>query len=211
MGGFKVAIMGAGSMGALLATRIPASYRKVIISGDRAEAAHVADEVGGVASDQVSAVRGCQVILLAVPGAQMPGLVREAMPHLLDGALVVNTAPDLATPDLAAEFPKLRFAAAKLIGHPTELSMGSPGVVVLDHVDDAGFDQLSALLEGLGPVVSGSEDLVAGAQEAMTGVMARARAELQDKLSALGLEEDLARTAVTATAPGVLRDLAGPT
>jgi pyrroline-5-carboxylate reductase len=205
--GFKVAIVGAAGMGALLAMRIPGPHRKVIIGSDRAEAAALADEVGGVASDQASAVRGCQVVFLAVPGTDAMRTVLEASPHLAEGAMVVNMAADVATADLAAEFPAVRFAAAKVLGHVREMSLGSPGVVVLDHVPEAEDEErLRSLLEGMGPIVSGREGMVPQANAAVAAAMARVREALHADLTALGLDRQLARMVIAATAPGVLRD-----
>lgn len=209
MTGYKVAIVGAGTMGSLLANRIPAGYRKVIISRERAGAAQVADEVGGLASDQISAVRGCQVVFLAVPGAAVAPVVRDMSSHLAEGALVVNMASDIMTGDLAADFPKVRFAAAKVLGHARELHLGARGVVVLDHIDEEAEDRLRLLLEPLGPIIRGSETMVQEAGAAVFAVMQDAQNELISRLIGLGLDRLLARTVLAGAAPGVLRTMAG--
>jgi pyrroline-5-carboxylate reductase len=203
-----VAIVGAGAMGSLLAFRIPGGYRKVIISRERGGAAQVADEVGGLASDQISAVRGCQVIFLAVPGAAVLPLLREMTPHVAENALVVNMAPDLFTGDLAAEHAAVRFAAAKVLGHADELAAGARGLVVLDHVDEEAEDRLRQLLEPVGPVMRGSETLVQEAGAAIMDVMTEARRNLLDRLSVLGLDGPLAQVVLAGAAPGVLRSMA---
>ncbi|HWI64176.1 MAG TPA: NAD(P)-binding domain-containing protein [Symbiobacteriaceae bacterium] len=208
MGGFKVAIVGAGRMGSLLAQRIPVGYRKVIISRDRAGAAQVADEVGGLASDQISAVRGCQVIFLAVPGQAVTQLVRDMAAHLADTALVVNMAPEIMTGDLAADVPNVRLAAAKILGHARELQMGARGVVVLDHIDEEAEDRLRQLLEPLGPIIRGSESMVLDAGGAIVQAMQDAARTLTSRLTALGLERHLAQVVLAGAAPGVLRNLA---
>jgi pyrroline-5-carboxylate reductase len=207
-GGYKVAIIGAGAMGSLLAYRIPAGFRKVIISRERAGAAEIADEVGGLASDQVSAVRGCQVIFLAVPGSAASQFVREMKPHLAENALVVNMAPDLFTGDLAAEHADVRLAAAKVLGHSDELEAGARGVVVLDHVDEEAEERLRQLLELFGPVIRGSETMVQEAGAAVVAVMEEARRNLVDRLTVLGLDKHLARVVLAGAAPGVLRAMA---
>jgi pyrroline-5-carboxylate reductase len=206
--GFKVAVVGVGGMGALLATRIPGAHRKVIIGQERAEAAALADEVGGVASDQVSAVRGCQVVFLDVPGPAVISTVRDAASHLAEGAVVVNMVPEIGTADLAAEFPDIQFAAAKVIGHVREMAAGSPGVVVLDHVDEDQEERLRPLLDGLGTVFTAGEAVVPEAVAAVSRAMVRAQEALQADLIGLGLDRAQARTAIAATAPGILRDMA---
>lgn len=214
VGGLKVAIVGAGRLGTLLATRIPGSCRKVIISQQKAKAVTLADEVGGIASDQLSALRGCQVVFLAVPSSAVAQVVQDAIPHLDEQALVVNTATDLMTDELAARFPKVRLAAAKLIGHAREIAMGSPGVVVLDHVEGEDEERLRMLLAGLGAVTRDRESKILEANAAVVEVMVRAEADLRSRLQAIGLKNELIQAAITTTGPGVLRSLtagdAGP-
>lgn len=211
----KVAILGAGRMGSLLASRLPGSVRKVIISRRRQKAVALADEVGGIASDQLSAVRGCKVVLLAIPGPAIPGVVADLAPHVEPDALLVNMATDLDTEELAAQFPRLRFVAAKVIGHAREMAHGAPGIVVLDRVDPQEEEELLAsLLGGLGPVVRDKEEKVLLANTAVAEEMVKAEAALRRRLEELGLEPELIRIAIKTTAPGVLRSLsdddAGP-
>lgn len=202
-----MAIVGTGQMGTLLATRIPGSYRKVIISDRKAQAVALADEVGGIASDQLSAVRGCRVVFLAVPGTDLARVIPEMQPHLLEGGLVINMAEDVETDDLEASYPHVRFAAAKVIGHAREMSLGSPGVVVLDHVTDVDEPWLREILGEMGSVIRGQEEMVRAAHASVVEVMTRAEEELRNRLTALGLDAQLVQTAITTTGPGVLRTI----
>lgn len=201
----KVAIMGAGRMAALLSARIPNSYRKVIINRHRARAVSLADEVGALASDQASAVRGCGVILLAIPALAVPGVVQDLLPHVEADVLVVNMATDLMTAELQGQFSALRIVAAKVVGQAREMASGSPGAVVLDHVTDAEATLLADLLSGLGAVVLGSEEQVLAANTAVAEEMARAEAALRSRLVEMGLAPELVDAAARTMAPGVLR------
>ncbi|MFZ5825151.1 MAG: pyrroline-5-carboxylate reductase family protein [Bacillota bacterium] len=204
---YKVAIIGTGQMGSILAHRIPGSARKVIIGRRKAEAVELADEVGGVASDQMSAVRGCRVVFLAVPGSAIQQVLPEIQPHLDPGALVVNMATNLMTGEIGVE-GNLRLVAAKVIGHTREMKLGSPGVVVLDRVEPAEEELLEPLLEGLGPVTRGDERKVMAANTAVVEVMVRAEAELRRRLEEAGLDAELVPVAIGSAAPGVLRAVA---
>lgn len=210
----KVAVLGAGRMGALLASRLPGNIRKVVISRKRQRATALADEVGGIASDQLSAVRGAQVVFLALPGQALPQAVADLQAHLDQGALVVNLATEVDTPDLAAMFPQVRLVAAKVIGHALEMGHGSPGIVVLDGVSAEEEELLSELLSGLGPVIRDAEAKVRLAQTAVVEEVIRAEAALRERLQTLGLGAELIRIAIKTTAPGVFRSLsdgdAGP-
>ncbi len=210
----KVAIFGAGRLGSLLASRIPGTYRKVIIARRKQNAAALADEVGGIASDQYSAVRGCKVVLLAVPGPAVATVLQELAPHLDKNALVVNMATDLDTGEIAAQFLHLRIAAAKLIGHAREMGHGSPGIVMIDRVGPEEEELLTDLLGSLGPVVRDQEHKVRSANTAVAEEMVMAEQRLRARLQELGLEDELIRIAIRTTAPGILRSLssgdAGP-
>ncbi|BDG60888.1 pyrroline-5-carboxylate reductase family protein [Caldinitratiruptor microaerophilus] len=210
----KVAIVGAGRMGSLLAARLPGSFRKVIIARRRARAVQLADEVGGVASDQLSAVRGCHVVLLAIPGPEIPNVLSDLAPHLDRDAIVVNMATDVPTEELAESFPDLRIVAAKVIGHAREMAHGSPGIVVLDRVNPEEEELLASILGGLGPVIRDSEEKVRLANTAVAEEMVKAELSLRRRLEELGLEPELIRVAIKTTAPGVMRSLsdgdAGP-
>ncbi|WP_374713623.1 pyrroline-5-carboxylate reductase family protein [Symbiobacterium terraclitae] len=203
----KIAILGAGPLASILARRIPRSVRKVIIGRPKAAAVALADEVGGIASDQASSVRGCRVIFLTVPAGEVAQALAEIQPHLSAGALVVNMSAELTVSDLA-ETAGVRIVAAKVIGHTDDMEQGSPGVVVLDQVgpDEAGL--LEALLERVGPVVRGDERRVQAALEAIRDVMVGARDELRRRLSATGLPPAVVPVAIAAAAPGVLRAVA---
>lgn len=214
MVGCKVAIVGVGRMAALLASRIPGTCRKVIIGQKKAKAVTLADEVGGLASDQISAVRGCQVVFLAVPGSVVASVIEEAADHLAEGALVVNMAPEVPTGELASAFPRIRLAAAKVVGHVREMNMGSPGAVILDHVGDRDEDRLRALLCGLGTVLRADESYVVATHQAVVEVMVQAESSLRARLVERGLPREVVQAAITTLGPGVLRALseddAGP-
>ena len=204
---YKIAIVGAGPLASILAHRIPSSARKVIIDRSKTAAVALADEVGGVASDLISAVRGCRVVFLAMPGAEMPQALSDVQPHLTGDALLVNMAADLMTDELAPE-GDLRISAAKVIGHVREMELGSPGVVVLDRVDAAEEELLVSLLEGMGPVIRGEERTVRAANTAIIEVLARAEEELHRRLTEVGLAPELVPVAIESAAPGVLRAVA---
>lgn len=205
---YKVAIVGAGRMASILAHRIPGSVRKVIIARRRSEALALADEVGGVASEQMSTVRGCRLVFMAIPGSAVPAVLQEIQHHLSEQTLVINMATDLVTDELAQEFPSIRLASAKMIGHPREVELGSPGVVILDQVEPAETELLIPLLEGIGPVILGDERKVMLANTAIVEEMVRAEASLRQRLQEIGLDRDLLPVAVSAAAPGVLRAVA---
>lgn len=214
VGGSKIAIVGAGRMGSLLAGRLPRNTRKVIISRRRQSAVTVADEVGGIASDQLSAVRGCEAVFLTLPGQEIIAVLQEMLPHLDEGAVVVNMATDLLTEDLVDLFPRLRLVAAKVVGHAREIAAGSPAVVVLDRVSAELAAEFQELLHDLGHVVVDDEAKVLAVNTAVAEEMVRAEQALRRRLAGLGLDDEVIGVAIRTTGPGILRALgagdAGP-
>ncbi len=203
----KVAIIGVDRVAAVLANRLPGACRKVIIGTRKSSAAALADEVGGLASDQISAVRGCRVVFLAVPASAVPHVIHDAVPHLEPGAILANLALDLPTSDLSAQFPRQRIAAVKIIGHPTELERGATAVVVIDRVDEREAELLGGLLDGLGTVLRGEESKAMAVHQSVVEAMTQAGAALRRRLLELGVDREVIAAAISTLGPGILRTL----
>lgn len=203
----KVAIVGAGRLGRLLAERLPAGCRKVVIDRQRTAAQAVADEVGGVATDSLAAVRGASAVLLTVPDAAVAGLLSDLAAFLEPEAVVVNLAAGLPTAELAAQFPALRLVGAKLLGTAGEMLRGAPGALVIEGASPADERFVAELLSGLGTLLPGREveaqQAVAVVHEELAHALESARRRLHD----LGLAPQLIDATLGAAAPGVLREL----
>lgn len=87
----KVGIIGAGNVGGALAGSIAgAGHTVTIASPDAEETQKVASETGAtVASDNLSAVRDADIVILAVPNPALKELAAELKPHL-NGQVVVD-------------------------------------------------------------------------------------------------------------------------
>ena len=102
----RIAVIGAGNVGGGFSRAAVAAGHDVVITAARPEKAQaVAAEVGAeAAASNADAVRGAQVVVLAVPGTEAPAVTAELAP-VLDGAVVVDaTNPlDATFSDLAIE------------------------------------------------------------------------------------------------------------
>jgi len=204
----KLAFIGAGRLAGLLAARVPTGCRKVIIGRHRSEATALADEVGGIASDQYSAVRGCSVIFLTVPGSAVERVILDLTPHVDSGTLLVNMATDVRTDVLSDAHPRLRIGAAKLLGEVRELLQGAPGLVIVDHLEPADEQRLRWLLGGLGTIIAADEGRASAITATVTDVLTSATETLRRRLEETGLERGLARQVIGSIGPGLLRSLA---
>jgi pyrroline-5-carboxylate reductase len=211
MSGLKVGIVGAGRLATLLATRLPTNCRKVVIGSRKSQAASLADEVGGIASDHFGAVRGCPVVFIAIPGEPAMQAFEEIVEHLDSDALLVNMVSELPTGEVIAALDHRRICAAKLIGQAREISLGSPGLVVLDYVEEHEEELLRSLLSGLGCIIRADESLVGSVTEIVARSVVQVDLALRQQLSEIGLERIAHDSVITTLAPGMLRSLSDPT
>jgi predicted dinucleotide-binding enzyme len=102
----RIAVIGAGNVGGGFSRAAVAAGHDVVISAAHAEKAQtVASQVGAqAAASNAEAVRGAQVVVLAVPGTEAPAVAAE-LATALSGAVVVDaTNPlDASYSDLAIE------------------------------------------------------------------------------------------------------------
>lgn len=203
-----VAVAGAGRLGRLLARRLPGGTCRAIYTRRPEAAGDLATAVGAAAGAEPAVVRGCDVVLLALPPDAVAAALEAFRPHLAPGTLVVNMATQLETEPLRRRFPEWRVAAAKLVGHAREIEAGEIGAVVVDHAAPSEFALIRRLLGGLGPVLAGDEKLVLQVNTAVAEELLKALRGLERRLASLGVPEAVAAAALQGSAPGVLRSLA---
>jgi predicted dinucleotide-binding enzyme len=87
----RIAIIGAGNVGAGLARAAVAAGHDVVLTAAHAEKARAAAEAAGAraAESNTAAVEGAQLVVLAVPGNAAPAVAAELAPGL-SGAVVVD-------------------------------------------------------------------------------------------------------------------------
>lgn len=100
----KIAIIGAGNVGGgLAAAATKAGHDVVVAAADVASAQKTAASAGATAADgNAAAVQGADVVVLAVPGSAVAGVVADLGPALA-GKVVINAANAL-TPDYSDLF-----------------------------------------------------------------------------------------------------------
>ncbi|MEO6885525.1 MAG: NAD(P)-binding domain-containing protein, partial [Jatrophihabitantaceae bacterium] len=196
----RVCIVGAGRMGRALATRIGGDHQVVVTSRRPSRFTTVTGREVVVRADP-AAVRGCAVVLLAVPAPGIVDAARWVAPHLAPDALVVNLATELPTPDLAV--PGVRLVACKVIGQSGQIAQGSPAALIVDGADEAERKLLASVMCPVGAVIEASEDLVAGVNALVARRMITAQLELARELDAMGLPPAAREAAIGNLAVGV--------
>ena len=164
----RIAVIGAGNVGGGFSRAAVAAGHDVVISAAHAEKAQtVASQVGAqAAASNAEAVRGAQVVVLAVPGTEAPAVAAE-LATALSGAVVVDaTNPlDASYSDLALEGTSGAEAVQKAAGstpvvkafntvfagrygNPTE--QGAPLAVLVAGDDAAARGTVAELATSLG-------------------------------------------------------------
>ncbi|MFD9704472.1 NADPH-dependent F420 reductase [Lentzea sp. NPDC059081] len=169
----RVAIIGAGNVGAGLATAaVTAGHEVTVAAAHHENALKVAEHVGGKAAATAEAARDADVIVLAVPASAAAAVLAEIDSPgavVLDATNPLNdTLSDLTTSatshaeDLAAAAPGVKLVKAfntvfaSRLGAPSEDGQPLDGYYAGD--DDAAKDLAAKLLASLGfrPVDAGS-------------------------------------------------------
>lgn len=214
----RVVVVGAGRLGQALLSRIAsvdpddpgaaAGSREVVaLTRGPSQSGHRLP-TGVRLTHDASVVEGSDVVLLAVPPDATAEVVTRLSPHLDANTIVANMATEAATGQLQALAPTARVVSAKVIGQASELASGARGVIVIDGCSETELMRLTAVLGGLGEVVTGEEGLVLRANQTVAREVVRAERTMRHSLAGLALPAHAIDAALTTMAVGVLRAVA---
>jgi len=211
----RVAILGAGVMGetllsAILRSGMPAD--RVAVSEKREErAAELHEQYGVAVTDNATAVRGADVVLVVVKPQDVPTLLTEITDAVEDGATVVSLAAGIRIATYEAVLGRSLGVVRAMPNTPALVGEGMFGISPNEHVSAERLEQVVELLGSGGEVVVVPES----AQDAVTAVSGSGPAYvfyLAEAMIAagveLGLEPEVARTLATQTLVGSAKLLA---
>lgn len=156
------AVIGAGRMGRVVAAQLSDKIKKVIIDIDLEKARHLAERVGGIASDEMESAAEADVAMVVLPTAAVQQTIKRLLGILEEGALILNMATTARIDTaLLNESGSASVVDAKVIGHAASISKGEPGIVVVDCDDADKFERIRNRLTGFYRVVQGDAALVA--------------------------------------------------
>lgn len=157
----KVAVVGAGRMGSIVAGQLPDDVEKRIIDTDLQKAEAVAAACGAKAYEKMSAASDADIIALVLPTPAIPVAAKAAAEIAKDGAVILNMATNGTVPkELKEAKPALHFVDAKIIGHANSMRLGAPCFVVVNTKSEAEFEKIKHVLPGYKKVLMGDSDLV---------------------------------------------------
>lgn len=199
----KVVLLGAGVMGGAVLSSITAAegVREVVVTDVRADAARAlaADHDGAVpvsgTSDNVAAVTGADVLVIAVKPQHVPTLLAQIAPAVDPRALVVSVAAGLPCSVYEAALPEGAAVVRVMPNTPAVIGQGVAATSPGRSATDAHLDLVEELLRRTGLVVRVPEHQ----QSVVTAISGSGPAYVFHMIEAL---------AEAGTAQGLPRDLA---
>lgn len=156
-----VAVIGAGRMGSIVAKQLPKEFDKIVIDSNQEKAKQLADNVGGLYSDDLKAASAADVIAVVLPASVITPTMIELSKIAKAGTIILNMATSaVVDQEIIANNPKLHFVEAKIIGHAISMGEGAPCFVVLNTKDEAIFKIVQQVLAGYEKVIQGDTNLV---------------------------------------------------
>lgn len=170
----RMAVLGAGKLGEALirglvdARAIPAKS-VVVTTGSEERAKHLAETLGvSAAASNADAVRGADVILLAVKPQQVARVLEEIGPVLAPGQLLVSVAASVSTAFIEARLPKSIPVVRAMPNTAALIKRAITGVSRGSHATPQHLDAAQAIFSAVGRVVVVDEKHL----DAITGLSA---------------------------------------
>lgn len=157
-----IALIGLGVMGEALLSGLLHGGRDrsgVTISDRNAQRLEQMATMYGVrAASAAEAVKGAQMVVLAVKPQDMKALLTELAPNLPHGALVVSIAAGITTEFLQAHLPEGTAVVRAMPNTPALVDEGMSAVCPGAHVSAIQVQEATELLAGCGEVITISEN-----------------------------------------------------
>ena len=203
-----VGIVGAGRFGRALATRLPGSLELLVSDQVADKATELARSVSGRACRAEDVFRESDVILLAVPDREVLELSRTHAGVIKPGAILVNLATGLPTPEVQAVIgrPDINVLGVKPVTQAHALQNGGRVVFIVSPWEGAAVGTLTELLREIGPCVSGDEMIVQRINAIATRAGLRLIHDLGEELRTLGVSEPIVEAAIQSVAVGTIQD-----
>jgi len=210
----RLAVLGAGKMGGILLRAFldqklvsPRDVSATVRHSDRAKA--LGKELGvRIGTDNCAAVRGADVVLLAVKPVQVAEVLREIRPAIKAGTLVVSVAASVPTKFIEQHLPDKVPVMRAMPNTPCAIGCGMTGLARGTHASAAHVDLARAMFEAVGRVVVLDEKHM----DAVTGLSASGAAFVYIILESLaeggvkvGLPRDVATLLAAQTMQGAAR------
>jgi len=206
---YCVAIIGAGRMGSLVASRLPRGTRKKIIDQNPKRAQEVANKVGGEAFGEYEGAADSDLVLLVLPKQAVEEAAEKLLGLVKAGAIILNMATSgYISPELRRRRQEIFIYDAKIIGHAGSISGGAPGIVVVDCFDEEKYGLIKRQLAGLGRVEQGDSSLVERINTLASTEAIRTAVNLKKLLREMQIPDDWIDVAIGTVCAGTMKSFA---
>jgi pyrroline-5-carboxylate reductase len=209
----RIAIIGGGRIGeALLAGLLSSGWRDIVVTSRSQERVDELHERHGVeaTTTNADAVRGADVVVVAVKPQDIDALLGDIGPLLGDGQMVLSVAAAIPTARIESRIPDGVPVVRAMPNAPSTVHEGMAGIAAGAHAGDAELEVAEDVLTHLGRVVRVPEHAmdaitaVSGSGPAYFALLAEAMIEAG---ILLGLSREVSTTLVVQTMLGTAKQL----
>jgi 6-phosphogluconate dehydrogenase (decarboxylating) len=157
----KVAVIGAGRMGAVVGRQLPDHLEKWIIDRNDGKAKKLAEEIGGSYALSMEAAKDADLIAVVLPAPEINSVMDSLAGIAKDGAILLNMATNgTIAAEIREKNHNIHIVDAKIMGHAMSMNQGAPGYVIVKTEDQAVFERIRGILPGYKNVEMGDTDIV---------------------------------------------------
>ena len=201
-----MAVVGAGRMGSVVAGLLPKLTKKIIIDIDPEKASRLAESVGGIPSDSLESANKTDLVAVVLPTPVVNETVEKLLNVVQKGTIILNMATTAhIDPAFLKNKKEIWIVDAKIIGHAMSISLGEPGIVVVDCDDASRFDLIREQLPGFHKVVRGDAGLVEKINKIGSTEGIKAAVKVRKKLSELDVPEEWMHVAIRTVCAGTMK------
>lgn len=204
----RIAIIGAGRMGSLLARKFSRKY-KILVHDQNDKLAHqVALSVGGLAVE-LAGTTEAEAIILALPTTAVLPVVRSLTGLIGPEHILINVATTMPKREIEETVSNAsQVVSAKIIGHAMEIEAGEKPVVVIDSQSPASGEKAAQIFGLLGSTLQGTEATVELLNTIASAEGIKAALRIRKKMRQNGLPAQLFEVAVRNVAAGTMKAFA---
>ncbi|KAB2951185.1 hypothetical protein F9B85_13345 [Heliorestis acidaminivorans] len=202
----RVALVGAGRLGALVAKRLPRETDLIIIDTEEVVARDVAAFTKADYSTALKDIEGATIAILTVPAPTVIPLLQTLQSQEIGrDTLFLNMATTITAEKIQKAAIDLSVLSVKVIGHFREMELGERGLFVLDETDAETFQRVSSLLEEVAPSVQGFSDQVALINSISAEEGIRTALRVEKRLRQAGVPEEWIGVALRVPTAGTMK------
>lgn len=202
----SVAVIGAGRMGSLIASKLPTEMKKIVIDKDRDKAREVAEQIEAEYSDKIEMAAAADMIMMVLPTPAIKEMVGKLMDVIKDGTTILNMATTAQIePAMVLNNRDIAIIDTKIIGHAKEIFRGEPAIIVVNTADEARFAAIANVLKKFYKVVQGDSSLVETINSLASSEGIKAAVAIRKKLQTLNVDNDWINVAIRTVCAGTMK------